>query len=162
MERGFGALASPVADDASKDHGNAQRSLGGELLAGGLATRGLAGGLLGAGHFDCCFVRGFCGPNGRAALRRRRGAVPALRLGVSRRLCARRAGRGKYHRGAEAPVWAALDGDAPRPARDMRGSVNNSSDNNNISSSSSSSSSPRRLQLGGVQVETPPSVGTFS
>ena len=46
--------------DTSGGGGGLARCLGGELLAGGFASSGLACGLLGAGHFDvrlCCFVR---------------------------------------------------------------------------------------------------------
>ena len=40
--------------DASGGGGRLTSSLGGELLAGGFASGGFTGGLLGTGHFECC------------------------------------------------------------------------------------------------------------
>ena len=52
---GAGTVAMGLLD-AAGSRGRLARGLGGELLARGLASGRLAGGLLGAGHFDLIYV----------------------------------------------------------------------------------------------------------
>ena len=49
---GSGAVAVRLLD-SSRGRGGFAGSLGGELLAGGLASSGFAGSLLGASHWEC-------------------------------------------------------------------------------------------------------------
>ena len=50
---GTGLVAVRLLDTTGRG-GRLASGLGGELLAGSLATGGLASGLLGASHCDCC------------------------------------------------------------------------------------------------------------